>query len=85
MKTPTYSYEKAKHLVVNNIGNEIMFSSKISRGKTYKDKGVVTAAYKNIFTIAINKNGKDETISYSYNDIINNNLTIYENKQNEFV
>ena len=85
MKIPDRSFEYAKHMVVSNIGNEIGFSSRISRGKILKNKGVISAAYKNIFTIKINFDDKEETLSYSYNDIINNNLVLYTDTQEETV
>ena len=65
MKMPKYSFENAKHLVVKNVGNEVYFKSKVARGKYYEDKGRITAAYKNIFTVKTTHNGKEELLTFT--------------------
>ena len=83
MKMPKYSFTDAKDIILKNVGKEINFTSKISRGKVMTDTGVILNAYNNIFTIKTNQNGKEDVISFSYNDIVNNNLSLnYVQTQN---
>lgn len=76
MKMPKYSFMDAKDIILKNVGKEINFTSKISRGKIITDTGIILNAYNNIFTIKTKKDGKENVISFSYNDIVNNNLSL---------
>lgn len=76
MKMPKYSFMDAKDIILKNVGKEINFTSKISRGKIITDTGIILNAYNNIFTIQTKKDGKENVISFSYNDIVNNNLSL---------
>ncbi|MGN8914363.1 Veg family protein [Anaerofustis butyriciformans] len=81
MKLPKYSYAYAKNLVKNNIGEDVYFIRKESRGKIIKQKGTIENAYQNIFTISTTSNNKQNTLTFSYCDIINHSIILNINKR----
>lgn len=81
MKLPKYSYSYAKNLVKNNIGENVDFIRKESRGKIIKQKGTIENAYQNIFTISTTSNNKQNTLTFSYCDIINHSIILNINKR----
>lgn len=77
MKLPSYSLQNAKELVNQNVGKDINFTNKVSRGKVIKNSGKIMKAYNNIFTISIvNTENEEDILSFSYCDIVNNSLKL---------
>ena len=82
MKLPKYTYNNAKKLIQNNIGKDINFIYKESRGKMTRKKGKIDKVYTNIFTIKAIGAKQDETYTFSYCDIINYSLILDINNIN---
>lgn len=76
MKLPSHSYNSAKKIIVDNVGKDVDFISKVSRGKIIKNEGTILNAYNNIFTISTNIDNKDDILSFSYSDLINHSLRL---------
>jgi len=76
MRLPSQSYNSAKKTIVDNVGKDVDFISKVSRGKIIKNEGTITNAYNNIFTIKVNEKSKEDILSFSYSDLINHSLKL---------
>ena len=76
MNLPNRTYSSAKKIIEDNVGKDVDFISKVSRGKTIKNEGKILNAYSNIFTISTSTKNKDDILSFSYSDLINNSLKL---------
>ena len=76
MKMPNQSFNGAKKIITSNIGRNVDFVSKVSRGKVIKSEGIILNAYKNIFTISMKEKNKESILSFSYCDLINNSVKL---------
>lgn len=62
------------------VGKSLNFEINRGRNKLEHYKGYIKDAYPSIFTIQTKKDGEEELLSFSYNDILTHNVKIFNNK-----
>ncbi|MDL2225459.1 Veg family protein [Eubacteriales bacterium OttesenSCG-928-M02] len=69
--------DKIRKEMESNIGKKVWVKAKRGRSKSVEDRGILAGTYSSVFTIVVEgKEGATGTISYTYGDILTNNLEL---------
>lgn len=69
--------EKIKNNIDSNLGKPVKIIYNGSRNKILEYSGVIVETYNYIFIVRLND---EETMSFSYTDVLTNSISLYFNK-----
>ena len=65
-----------KHNIDDHIGQRISVTSQIGRRKTATREGILRETFPAVFVVELDKDSSLNRVSYSYTDILTNNIKI---------
>ena len=63
-----------RNSIESNIGRRVWLRSNRGRSKSVENEGVLSSTFSSVFTVAVDTPTSPQMISYTYGDILTNNL-----------
>lgn len=60
--------------IESNIGRRVWLRSNRGRSRSVENEGVLASTFSSVFTVAVDSKTQPQMISYTYGDILTNNL-----------
>lgn len=66
--------ENIRSNIESNLGRRVWLKSNRGRSRSVENEGVLSSTFSSVFTVAIDSPTQPRMISYTYGDILTNNL-----------